>query len=94
MRADAEKYNCKTCTTRFCDAGRPAPFDKWVLPDGTPSRTCLLPMVTRHTRELLRYYDFYRAGHLPREGGMLNQPNKFIQAIEVIEIHGRPKTQN
>lgn len=92
VQAEPKAFNCPTCFERFCDADRPAPYDKWQLPDGTPSRVCLLPMVTDHTRELLRYADHYRAGFLPWSGGMLAQPNKFIQAIEVITQHAQPKS--
>lgn len=94
MRSDAKAYECSACFERYCNADRPAPYDRWRLPDGTPSRVCLLPMVTDASRELLRLADHYRAGHLPRAGGVLNQPNKFLQALELINIYGGSKTQD
>lgn len=48
------------------------------------SRTCLLPMITPRTRFLLRMYAHYKNGLLPMGGGVLEQPNYFAEAMEIL----------
>ena len=48
------------------------------------SRTCLLPMITPASRLMLRLYGHYRARLLPHAGGLLDQPNYYIEAMEIL----------
>lgn len=68
-------------TSRGCY--EPAPIPIFVLDDEKYLR-CPLRIITGQTVELLRYFRYYREGHLPVSGGMLDQSAKFIIAIDVI----------
>lgn len=39
-------------------------------------------MISPLSHSLLRYHKHYLAGHLPWSGGMMHQPNKFLQALD------------
>ena len=58
----------------------------WVIPGVIESRTCLLPMVTEESVELLRLYPHFERGVMPFAGGLLDQPNGFVQAMDVIRV--------
>lgn len=49
------------------------------------SNICLLPMVTGFARECLALHQHYKNGFLPRAGGLYSQPNKYLQAMGVID---------
>ncbi len=88
MSYQAEAFRCKTCVWgRHCDESNPAPFAKWVIRGVIESRTCLLPMITEQTRFLLRQYAHYKSRVLPYAGGMLEQPNYYAEAMEIIAVH-------
>jgi len=42
-------------------------------------------MVTEQTGFLFRMYRHYRNGTLMKPGGILNQPNFYIEAMEIID---------
>lgn len=52
---------------------------------GLASRTCLLPMIEEESRDMLKLYSHYKAGHLPFSGGILDQPAAFGDAMVIIE---------
>lgn len=62
----------------------PAPIVKWVIKGVIESRTCLLPMITPESRHLLRLHKHYRYGLLPLGGGLLEQPNLYLEAMEIL----------
>lgn len=49
------------------------------------SRTCLLPMITPESRFWLRLYSHYKKQFLPFAGGILDQPAKYAEAMEVLD---------
>lgn len=55
-----------------------------MIPGVISSRTCLLPMITPESYAWLRLHTHYKEGYLPRAGGILDQPNKFMEAMEVL----------
>lgn len=93
VKANPKDHDCKSCTHRHCT---PAPSEDWPQSRGPASypmfelpgfgefRTCLKPMVTDKSKLLMRLYEDYRAGHLPRTGGMLDQPAAFVRAVEIL----------
>jgi hypothetical protein len=82
---NAELFRCETCTWgRHCDESNPAPFAQWAIKGVIESRTCLLPMITPASRFLLRLHTHYREGVLPYKGGLLEQPNYYAEAMEVL----------
>lgn len=53
------------------------------------SKTCLLPMITEQSRFLLRLYRHHKEGILPLAGGILQQPNYYVEAMEILDSHER-----
>lgn len=84
---------CKSCGWgRHCDNDRrwsdsrgPASFPRWIIPGVIESRVCLLPMVTEFASNVISMYGHYKAGYLLTAGGMLDQPNPYIEAMEILE---------
>ena len=54
---------------------------------GLESKTCLLPMITEFSRQMLSLYGHYKAHVLPLSGGVLEQPNIYAEAMQIIEGH-------
>jgi hypothetical protein len=92
------KFDCNNCPWgRHCDSdyqwpGSVGPFDydKWEVKGVGYFRTCLLPMVTRKSSEMIRAHTHYEKGFLPRAGGILDQPALFGEAMRVIDL-ARPQ---
>lgn len=82
-----DKFNCQACPwNRHCDDSNPAPFPMFAIEDiGLESHTCLLPMVTDESRQMMRLYSHYKNGALPFAGGILDQPEAFSDAMAVID---------
>jgi len=47
--------------------------------------TCLLPMITKFSALMLKLYGHYKKGLLPFRGGAMEQPNCYLDAMQVIE---------
>lgn len=85
MSVNRDKFNCQACRFhKHCDERNPAPFPMWVIPGVIESRTCLLPMVGAVEMDLLRWYQRYEKNVYPFAGGFLDQPNNYIEAMDVI----------
>jgi hypothetical protein len=65
----------------------PAPYPMFVMDGVIESRTCLKPMVRPEARAMIKLYPYYLDGHLARAGGVLDQPNAYIEAMGVIRAH-------
>jgi len=89
VAAHRDRFNCQHCGfNRHCDDSNPAPFPMFAIREiGLESRTCLLPMVTGFSRQMLRLYGHYKHHLLPYAGGLYDQPNLYIEAMDVIEQH-------
>jgi len=82
---NAEAFNCERCPWgRHCDETRPAPIKQWVIKNVIETNVCLLPMITPESRFLLRLHDHYKKGHMAREGGILEQSNFYLEAMEIL----------
>jgi len=66
---------------RGCNADAPYPIYEL---DGEPIMRCPLKLIKPETYTYLRFYGHYKQGFLPNEGGLLDQPLKYLQAMEVI----------
>ena len=49
------------------------------------SNVCLLPMVDDTARTWLRLHRHYRNGYLYGDGGIMDQPHKYLEAMELID---------
>ncbi|MFH1385107.1 MAG: hypothetical protein ABIH47_09145 [Candidatus Omnitrophota bacterium] len=82
------KLDCRACSEEEkrengCREDSPIP-DVWEL-DGWMFQRCPASIITVQTGRILRAYTFFKLGFLPYSGGWLEQPAKFISAIEIIE---------
>lgn len=95
MSRNPKGFDCSTCWHKNCDSDKsiegsngPAPIARWKVQHPSietfESKTCLLPMISPLSAEFLRLNIPYKNGHLPFAGGMLNQPNIFIDAMNLI----------
>jgi len=53
--------------------------------EGAQYKGCPFKQVTGLSANFIRAYNFYKSGFLPNGGSWLEQPAKFIEAVEVIE---------
>lgn len=58
---------------------------QWEIPGVLESNTCLLPMITEKTYTLIRLHKHYKNQILFEDGGLMRQPNVYLDAIETIE---------
>ncbi len=90
---DGERFHCRKCRVgHWCDADfrwpgsrGPAPHPLFIIPDVVDARTCLLPMMTDLSREMLRWRALYHDGFLPMPGGAQDQPAVFLDALNIID---------
>jgi hypothetical protein len=59
------------------DAG----IERWELRGVLKSRICPRRLITRGSVEWFNLFNFYRAGHLARAGGVLDQPALYFNAM-------------
>lgn len=82
----AHTFNCEHCDWgRHCDESNPAPFAQWSITGVIESDICLKPMVTEFSLTMLRLYGHYKNHWLPLSGGLLEQSNTYLQAMEIID---------
>jgi hypothetical protein len=92
----AASFDCQLCQQRHCDESGeiegsvgPAAYPRWSIPGVLEdSRTCPKPKVTQQSVALLRLFKHYRHGLLPLNGGLMDQPAAYIEAMEIIEGYG------
>ena len=60
----------------------------WVTAGGAlewRSSVCPLPIVGEHSAEVLRLLEWWREHILPMAGGLYDQPNLYLQSMELLE---------
>lgn len=86
-------FDCDRCPWgRHCDddfgwpgSKGPAPYPMWEIPGVIRTTTCLKPMVTGEEWKIVSLYRHYKNGFLPREGGLYDQPQIFLEAMATME---------
>lgn len=58
---------------------------QFAIPGVIETKICFLPMITSTSREWLRLHMDFKAGFLPYEGGTMQQPAAFREAMIIIE---------
>ena len=86
---NAKEFDCANCSHRYCGDGvkgsnGAAPYLKWMITGVGTFNSCPLPMITEETDFFLRMYKHYKNGILLIGGGLLDQPNKYLEAMEMI----------
>lgn len=84
-----DEFDCATCDHRYCGEGVEggngnAPYKKWTIKGVGRLNRCPLPMISDDSNFYLRLHKHYKNGILPLGGGLLEQPNKFLQAMEIL----------
>lgn len=49
------------------------------------SKVCLLPLITDRSRLFLNLHKHYKNNYLPFSGGLMDQPQLFLEAMEILE---------
>lgn len=79
-------FDCKKCKWgRHCDSSNPAPIEQWSVPGVIESKVCLLPMITERSLFLIRLHKHYKQHLLFEGGGLMTQPNLYLEAMELLE---------
>jgi hypothetical protein len=70
-------------------------LSRWVQSGGAiewRSHVCPLPLINKGSSELLRLHGFWQDRLMPLAGGVLDQPNGIIRAMEIASARlARPK---
>jgi len=61
-----------------------APYPKWTIKGYGDFTSCLLPMITDDSNFFLKMHKHYKNGILLVDGGLVNQPNKYLEAMELL----------
>ncbi|MDH5394533.1 MAG: hypothetical protein OEY11_15215 [Gammaproteobacteria bacterium] len=77
-------FDCKTCKEKYCDETNPAPYVE-EIPGVGEFNTCLLPMITAESHYFIKLYQHYKNGVLPMPGSLLQQPNAYIEAMDILD---------
>ena len=99
ITANPHDYDCARCAAKHCDTDRrlpesigPAAFDEFVIyssVQGEPpiyeANTCPLPTVGAGIWSLFRLYRLFEKGVLFTAGGVSDQPNVYLDAMDRIE---------
>ena len=93
---DGSSFDCKNCKLgRHCDEDKiiegskgPANYERYLFKEiGFSSRVCPLPLVTAKSTQFIRLYKSFDKGVLVKSGGLIEQPNQYIEAMEIIGRH-------
>ena len=57
---------------------------KWCVPDLIETNQCLRQLVTPLSWQWLRLHKHFQTGVMPYGGGLMDQPARFIDAMDVI----------
>ncbi len=79
---DLDCHDCPEGLKRFrgCTEEVDTPFEF----EGDILRRCPLQLITQTTKKFMRFYQFMEKGFLPNPGGLLEQPNRFLEAMSVL----------
>ena len=93
MHRNPDEFNCNKCKkNHHCDENGewpgsigPAGYAMFTIKGVIDSNVCLKPMVTTHTYALIRLFKHYKNGILAKKGGVLSQPNYYLEAMEILD---------
>ena len=77
---DCQKCNKQLRKVRGCEE-----LDEPIEIEGIEVDRCPKKLITMQSSMMLEAYSQFKAGFLPNNGGSLNQPIKFSEAMRVIE---------
>ena len=83
FKLDCQKCSAEEKVDSGCEKDSPIP-GVWKLYDWEFQR-CPLKLITPQSAAYLRACTFFEKGYLPNAGGWIEQSNKFIEAMEIVE---------
>lgn len=76
-------HNCNDTLKKFrgCNNKPAQPF----MVDGKPLDRCPARIIPIEVKEYIRYYSYYKKGHLPFPGCVSQQPVKLLDIFDILE---------
>jgi len=76
-------HDCNETQKKFrgCNSTPVQPY----LVDGKPLDRCPAKIIPQEVNEYIRYYSYYKKGHLFFPGGIMKQPAKLLQIFDIFE---------
>ena len=78
--------NCHDCNDAqkkfrgcFCNPVQPYFIDR------KPIDRCIAKLLPIEIKDYIRYYEYYKKGHLPFKGGISEQPVKLLDIFDILE---------
>ena len=86
VEISARGLSCHNCTEtlkifRGCDN---KPKQDYLI-DGKVAERCPAKIILPEIKDYIRYYSYYKKGHLPFRGGLSEQPIKLLQIFDILE---------
>lgn len=82
MSRNWDDFNCETCN---CNDQFERPGQTYCIDGVIETKTCLRQLVTEQSAYFLRLHQHYKNGVLPLSGGLLDQPHKYVRAMEIFD---------
>jgi hypothetical protein len=60
-------------------------YERWEIPGVLKSRVCPRKLIEQSSNEWIALHAHYRAGFLAVAGGVLDQPNAYLEAMRLID---------
>lgn len=76
-----DKFNCDTCR---CDKNFQS-SNLWEIPGVIKTQKCLRKMITQESADFYSLYKHYQNGVMPYSGGLFEQPNAYLEAMDLID---------
>lgn len=78
--------NCHSCNDtqkkyRGCFGNPVQPY----FIDGKPADRCVAKLLPLGIKDYIRYYEYYKKGHLPFRGSVAEQPAKLLDIFDILE---------
>ena len=61
-----------------------SPIQPYLI-DGKPTDRCVVKLLPIEIRDYIRYYEYYKKGHLPFKGSVSEQPGKLLDIFDILE---------
>lgn len=86
VEVSALGLNCHDCNEalkkyRGCEGQPRQPY----VFDGKPMDRCPARVIPIEVKEYIRYYSYYKKGHLPFNNGLSRQPAKLLDIFDILE---------
>ena len=92
-------FNCDKCSHKDCDGEKTKAIGikRWKMDIEVDSYACPLTMITDMSWTLLDWHKHYKNGILLKSGGLLEQPNFYLEMMNILErrgYHGNNNSNN